>query len=459
MNWNNCFSTKRLDSEHSDADYRNEYERDWDRLIFSSAFRRLQNKTQVFPLPEEIFVHNRLTHSLEVASVGRSLGKLIGDKLATLDSIKNDERAKDFYENSLKHVISAACLAHDLGNPAFGHSGEEAISKYFKRRDNDDKDNLAFKALFSENEWKDLITFEGNANAFRIITQHQKNKQRGGFKLTFSTIGSILKYPCESLASEGKKGHLHRKKYGYFKIDEATFETICKTLNMIRDETTEKIAYKRHPFVFLVEAADDICYNIIDFEDAHRLGILDFDTVKSIFFEIILSSGNENRDTLEQKISQYADDKNECIAYLRAKCISTLTYHCAEVFIQNKDIILKGDFNSSLIDAIEVTKNTMKKLTKINIEKIYNNKDVIKLEVAGFKIMYGLVEDFVQAALTPFEERGTEYKKILALMPTQYHFEESATPYEKVMHIIDFISGMTDLYALKLYRKLRGIEL
>lgn len=457
MTWNNCFSPKRFGMDKPQGDIRTEYERDWDRIIFSSAFRRLQNKTQVFPLPEEVFVHNRLTHSLEVASVGRSLGKIVGEVLHKLDEVNSDEAARKFYRNSLKSVIATACLAHDLGNPAFGHSGEEAISKYFRKRDTEKDKDLKFKKLFTVAEWKDLVTFEGNANALRIITMHQKGRLKGGFRLTYSTIGSILKYPCESLAST--KGILHRKKYGYFKIDEAVFLDIAKELNMIEDTVEGKTVYKRHPFVYLVEAADDICYNIIDFEDAHRLGILGYKTVRNYFEEIISTNKKDDFELVQKQADSLEDDPNESLAYLRAKAINTLTNRCADVFLNNKESILSGLYNKSLIEDIPEVSDTLKIIKDISTKQIYNARKVVELEIAGFRIMSALVKDFVNAALTPKDDREKEHKKILELLPKQFAFDEASTPYIKVMHILDFVSGMTDLFALKLYRKLRGIEL
>ncbi|MFB9079492.1 dGTP triphosphohydrolase [Flavobacterium procerum] len=457
MTWNNCFSSKRFGMENTLGDVRTEYERDWDRIIFSSPFRRLQNKTQVFPLPEEIFVHNRLTHSLEVASVGRSLGKIIGKKISDLENVKNDDKARAFYRNSLKNVIASACLAHDLGNPAFGHSGEEAISKYFMKRDTENPEDIKFKSNFSDAEWQDLITFEGNANALRVLTMQQHDRNKGGFRLTYSTIGSILKYPCESLASDKKI--LHRKKYGFFKIDEKVFLDIVNELNMIPDNVESRITYKRHPFVYLVEAADDISYNIIDFEDAHRLGILTYNEVKETFLEIIKQNPNDDITWVEEQAKTLEGDPNESIAYLRAKSINTLIYKCADVFWKNKGKILKGVYEKSLINDIPEVQSIMSKIEKISTEKIYNARKVVKLEIAGFRIMSGLVEDFVSAALAPKETRDKEQKKVLELLPKQFSFDESSTPYIKVMHIIDFISGMTDIFALKLYRNLRGIEI
>ncbi|WP_409966536.1 Deoxyguanosinetriphosphate triphosphohydrolase [Mycovorax composti] len=457
MTWNNCFSSKRYGIEYTTRDVRSDFERDWDRIVFSSPFRRLQNKTQVFPLPEEVFVHNRLTHSLEVASVGRSLGGLIGEQIAQLPEVKVDERAVTFYNNDLKYVIAAACLAHDMGNPAFGHSGEDAISKYFKKRDTQKPEDIAFKNLFNDAEWKDLTTFEGNANALRILTMQQHGRIKGGFRLTYSTLGSIIKYPCESLASS--KDYVHRKKYGYFKIDEQVFLDIAAELHMIRDEGEDKIVYKRHPFVYIVEAADDICYNIIDFEDAHRLGLLSYEEVCDSFLNIIQHHTSDLERT-KNIAANLRNDPNESIAYLRSKAINVLIYKCTEVFIQNQQAIISGAFDKSLMSALaEGVQKAMRHIAEVSVEKIYNARKVVELEIAGYRIMSGLVEDFVTAVLTPAHAREKEHQKILELIPQQFLFQEEETPYQKVMHVLDFISGMTDLYALKLYRKLRGIEM
>lgn len=354
--------------------------------------------------------------------------------------------------------MSSACLAHDLGNPAFGHSGEEAISKYFKKRDTQKPEDIEFKKQFSNEEWKDLTTFEGNANALRILTLQHQSRSKGGFKLTYSTLGAILKYPCESIVSDKK--YLHRKKYGFFKIDEAVFLEIAKEPNLVKDnEVKNGISYKRHPFVYLVEAADDIAYNIIDFEDAHRLGILTYETVRDSFLEIIKHNSNDDLNWVTEQARSLEDDPNESIAYLRAKSINALIHRCADVFWDKKEEILNGSYNKSLLDSIPELNEVMGKIEKISIEKIYNAKKVVQLEIAGFRIMSGLVEDFVTAALTPEIKREKEQRKILELLPNQFSFDEKISSYEKVMHIIDFIAGMTDLYALKLYRKLRGIEL
>ena len=458
MNWLNCFSNERYCVVTKDLGIRTGYERDWDRIVFSSAFRRLQNKTQVFPLPDEVFVHNRLTHSLEVASVGRSLGKIVGKAISDFSDVNQFEDAKLFYKNHLKNVIASACLAHDIGNPAFGHSGEDAISKFFVDKETNKIEDIEFKQLFKDCEWSDLKNFEGNANSLRILTKKSNGRLDGAFRLTYSTLGAILKYPCESLATNEKMG-IHRKKYGFFHIDKEVFIQIATKLNMIKEDVKDRVVYKRHPFVFLVEAADDICYNIIDFEDAHRLGILKYEKVVELLLELVKLDDEVNYKNVEVNLEIIKEDKNETIAYLRAKAINYLTKRCSDIFLDKKDEILKGVFNNDLISEIPEAKETIDKIKSISKEHIYNAYSVSKIEIAGFRIMSGLIEDFIEAALTPEGIRQKRHKKVLNLLPSQYKFDEASTPYTKVMHIIDFVSGMTDLFALKLYKNMRGIEI
>ena len=292
MKFETIVTEKRVGSDKISTGTRSGFQRDFDRLIFSSAFRRLQNKTQVFPLPGTAFVHNRLTHSLEVASVGRSLGKMIGEKIS--DAYRSNEEVYEFYRYELANVVAAACLAHDIGNPAFGHSGEKAISNYFIENAETKIDGSSLKNFFSEKEWKDLSSFEGNANAVRILTHGFRGKFKGGFGLTYTTIASILKYPCESIAVN--KTFRHRKKYGFFQTEKETALNIMRELQMI-EESKKPLIFKRHPFVYLVEAADDICYSIVDMEDAQRLGILRKSEVEESFMQVIrsLSSGDVGR--------------------------------------------------------------------------------------------------------------------------------------------------------------------
>ncbi len=451
--WVTCFSDQRYKRKPNPAGPRTEYERDYDRIIFSSAFRRLQNKTQVFPLPKHIFVHNRLTHSLEVASVGRSLGKIVGEKIAVLPGVKENEAACVFYKDHLKSVIAAGSLAHDLGNPAFGHSGEEAISKYFT----ENKDET-LREKFSAEEWADLTHFEGNANALRILTRQYNGRLSGGFGLTYSTLASILKYPCSSIQSKGKGASLHLKKYGHFQTEHEIFNDVAQTTGMLPDPDC-KGAYFRHPFVYLVEAADDICYNIIDFEDAHRLKILDTEYVAKTFLEIIRISEPGRYERLAEVSGMLKDDPNERIAFLRASVIHYLTMACSEEFVANLDQIAAGSYAGSLCDNLVHLKPVLKEIERISYEKIYNHSSVAKIELAGFQIMSTLVEKYVEAALTPKEQRLKRHNKILELLPGQHGFKEEDSAYVKAMSIIDYIAGMTDLYALELYNNITGIEM
>jgi dGTPase len=454
MQWTNCFSSERFGVDHTKSPQRTEFERDWDRLVFSSAFRRLQNKTQVFPLPEEVFVHNRLTHSLEVASVGRSLGTMVGIGLAELPEIKADAEASSFYREHLKSVISAACLAHDLGNPAFGHSGEDAISRYFRSREGDPD----FRALFSETEWADLIRFEGNANALRILTRAFRGRMPGGFRLTYSTLGALIKYPCSALASQGKKGPLHRKKYGFFQSDRMVFEDVVQHLGMIPDPEVPD-SWFRHPFVYLVEAADDICYSIIDVEDAHRLGIFSLEKVSDLFLRLLASNPKEDMAKVRNTFSELKADPNEGVNYLRAKAINYLTNRCSEIFLSNAPELISGRFTGDLMGKIKEARPVLDEISDASVKHIYNHSSVNRIELAGYQIMHGLVGDLVEAALRPHNERENMQAKLISLIPGQYVFQESDSPYEKVMCLFDFISGMTDPYALKLYRNIRGIEI
>jgi len=455
MNWDTIFTTQRIGQQKKSLGSRSGFQRDFDRLIFSSAFRRLQNKTQVFPLPGSTFVHNRLTHSLEVASVGRSLGSMVGKKISDEIADKTGD-AFEFYKYELPNVIAAGCLAHDIGNPAFGHSGEKAISAYFIDNASTTIDGSALKDFFKVNEWADISNFEGNANAFRILTHAYKGRLISGLGLTYTTIASILKYPCESLAVN--KQFKHRKKYGFFQSESKAIQLIAEKLGMFREEG-DTISYKRHPFVYLVEAADDICYRIIDMEDAHRLGILSHELVTESFLELIGSLDAEGEDENKtRKNLGKIEDLNEKISYLRAKAINFLTLKAADVFWENRQQILAGNFNDTLIDNIESRYGAFRQVMKISNEKIYNHDTVLEIEIAGYNVMSELLSLFVPALLKQKPDHKDE--KILKLFPLQFtEFEDTSSPYEKLLSAFDFISGMTDLYATELYRKLKGVEI
>ncbi len=447
----NHIYTNQRSNTNDTSDARSEYQRDYDRIIFSSAFRRLQNKTQVFPLPGSVFVHNRLTHSLEVSSVGRSMGNLVGTFIS--ENYQLTKESQEFYKYSIHDVISAACLCHDIGNPAFGHSGEDAIASYFDRHETD------LKQYFTESEWADLINFEGNANAIRILTQQQNGKSEGGLRLTYSTLAAIAKYPCESVAKD--KSQLHRKKFGFFQAQKEAFRTIAEKTNMILEQDSP-IIYKRHPFVWLVEAADDICYSIIDVEDSQRLGIIDHDKCRKLFLNLVESLDPSQIDKTKNTLKSISD-KNDRIAYLRAKSINLLTQKSVEVYQNNFDQIVKGEFKTALLDVIkneteQVTKRVLDEIQRFSIENIYNHRSVLEIENAGYNVMSELLSQFIPPILKDEKERKTFEKKALRLVPAQFLYEKG-TKYQKVMGILDYVSGMTDNYATELYRRIKGIEI
>ena len=442
MNWTQLLSAKRFGLEDrkyvANESERTQFQRDYDRLIFSSPFRRLQNKTQVFPLPGAVFVHNRLTHSLEVASVGRSLGNIVASEL-----IKKGEDSP--FISEIGTIVSTACLAHDLGNPPFGHSGEKAISNYFINGK-----GVSLKERVSKEVWSDWTNFEGNANALRLLTHQFGGRRYGGSAMTYSTLLALVKYPCESINRD--KSKVYKKKYGFFQPEKEVYQKIADDLGIIKF-SEEPISYYRHPLVFLVEAADDICYNIIDLEDAHRLGILSFEEVKSLYFEFFESGKIE---IMENTLSSL-DDRNEELSYIRANLIGKLINECAQAFIKNESEILSGTYNKSLYDDISPSLlEAAKKVTKVSIKEVYQHRSVVEIEVAGYKILGGLLEEFGQAVLTPDDEYS---KMLLKLLPSQYAVDKNEPVEKKVQSVLDFISGMTDLYAVDLYKKIKGVEL
>lgn len=440
MNWNELISSKRLGSKPavkaSDLYNRTQFQRDYDRIIFSSPFRRMQNKTQVFPLPGSIFVHNRLTHSLEVASVGRSLGNILAEKL-----IESGETNPLLQE--LGAVVSSACLAHDMGNPPFGHAGEEAISSYFK---NGKGQNL--ELMLQAEEWKDFVYFDGNANAFRLLSHQFNGRRAGGFALTYTTLASIVKYPFESV-------NVKKPKFGFFQSEKDIYLDIARELN-IKQLEADPLKFARHPLVFLVEAADDICYQVMDLEDAHRLNIISYEQTRDLFRNFY--HPQDDKDLL-QKIDdtfKVVLDHNERIAYLRAGVINKLVHQCIDVFEANQQEIMDGRFQASLIDQIQgQSHEAMQTIQSLSIDKIYRHRSVIEIEISGHQIIDTLLESFIEAVLSP--EEGYS-KRLISMMPQQYRGHHQTT-YEKVQSVIDFVSGMTDLYALDLFRKIKGINL
>lgn len=442
MEWKQLISNKRFGQEHKHAerhDDRSEFKRDYDRLIFSSAFRRLQNKTQVFPLPGSIFVHNRLTHSLEVASVGMSIGNDISRRV-----IQKRPELKDTLVEEIGTIVSAACLAHDLGNPPFGHSGEKAIQTFFS-----EGPGQKIKSMVSSEFWDDITHFEGNANAFRILTHRFKGRRQGGFVMTYSMLASIVKYPFASSLA-GNHG-----KFGFFASETESYRKIADELGIFcKSAPGEPLKYARHPLVYMVEAADDICYEIMDIEDSHKLKILSFAETE----HLLLSFFDEE---IQQKIRQRIideelSDENEKVVYMRASVIGKLENECVAAFLAHEEEILAGTFEGSLIDHIsERQKKAYKECEKISYSKIYQSKPVLDIELSGYQIMATLMEVFIEAAVNPSRFYS---KQLLRRVSSQYDIENENLE-ERIMAVIDYISGMTDIYALDIYQKINGISL
>ena len=442
MNWERLINDKRFGLEDYHDPKKNltrtDFRRDYDRLVFSSPFRRLQNKTQVFPLPGSIFVHNRLTHSMEVSCVGKSMADNIA---VALKRRYTAQGAPAEHFDHLGDIVAAACLAHDLGNPPFGHSGEKAIGTYFS-----EGEGLKLKPMFTREQWADLINFEGNANAFRLLTHQFNGRRRGGFAMTYSMLASIVKYPFESVISS--KG-----KFGFFTTEKDDFRRVADELGMLRlSADGEPLRYARHPLVYIVEAADDICYEVMDLEDAHKLKILSTDEVTSL----LLGFFDKDRREHMFDVMKSVDDPNEKIAYLRSCVVGALVEQCAQTFIDNEDAILEGRFEGSLLSHIRPLEgDAYKACCKVSYEKIYRAGEVVDIELAGNRIITFLLERLVSAVLEP----ELHYSHLLlAKFPQQYD-TQSPTQFGKIQAVLDHVSAMTDVYALDLYRKLNGMSL
>ncbi len=443
MDWKQLISNKRLGQEHRHVerhDDRTEFKRDYDRLIFSAPFRRLQNKTQVFPLPGSVFVHNRLTHSLEVASVGMSLGNDV-TRLLTKD--RHPELRGTLFEE-IGQIVATACLAHDLGNPPFGHSGEKAIQTFFT-----EGAGRALQAKVSPAFWSDITHFEGNANAFRLLTHQFRGRRPGGFVMTYSTIASIVKYPYSSMAPS-KKG-----KFGFFDSEKEIYQRVADEMGIFcTSKPGEPLRYVRHPLVYLVEAADDICYEIMDLEDAHKVKILSYDQVSKLFLDFF---DEETQERIKQRIvDEQLTDENEMVVYLRACVIGKLENECVKTFVDHEEEILNGTFEGSLIDHISPKQcEAYKRCAKLSVQKIYKSRPVLDVELSGYQIMATLMDKMTEAVMNP--ERYYS-QQLIGRVSSQYDINADDLE-TRLMAIIDYISGMTDVYALDVYQKINGISL
>jgi len=445
MNWKQLLSLKRFgDTQQRIRNDQNEtrigFEVDYDRIIFSDSFRSLQDKTQVIPLSKTDFVHTRLTHSLEVSVVGRSLGRIVGKQLLE----KYPELKEAGYQiNDFGAIVASACLAHDIGNPPFGHSGEKAIGEYFKTGN-----GLKYKENLNDKEWQDLIDFEGNANGFRILNESRKGVE-GGLRMSYATLGTFMKYPKESLPKKPTH-HIIDKKYGFFQSDKSIFIDVAEELGLKKVRKGKDITYSRHPLAFLVEAADDICYTIIDFEDGINLGLIEEEFALEYLINLV-------RDTINTEKYYQLDTKQDRLSYLRALAIGNLINEAAAVFIDNEDTILKGDYHISLLDKCKYEAQ-INDIIKISVQNIYKSKEVIEKEISGYRILADLLDVFITAINNSFNGDASNYDKLLMnLLPEKYQ-NLSDNLYDRILSVCSFIAGMSDGAAILLHKKIKGVE-
>jgi dGTPase len=439
MEWGKLLSTQRLGREEKPAaDVRSEFQRDFDRVVYSSAFRRLQDKTQVFPLAESDYVRTRLTHSIEVSSVGRSLGRLVGEMVEKREPV-GDIDAREF-----GNVVAAACLAHDIGNPPFGHSGEEAMRAWFK------EEGEPYLARLNPDQREDFRQFEGNAQGFRVLTRLQNAVDRGGLQMTYAVLGAYMKYPRIAHLPElpvSKK--VSEKKFGICIQDRPTFNSVAEGIGLV-----EKVkgAWSRHPLAFLMEAADDICYRIVDLEDGQRLGRVPFDETEALLKPIAF---DDDENTSPSSYELIDDEKNK-IEYLRARAINSLVYAVVTVFESNYESILKGIYEEDLVPKTKFA-IALERIKKVSQKKVYATPTVVQIEAAGYEVLGGLLKRVVPAVVHGSEGGSAANRKVLELIPPQ--FKKGRSEYERLLSATDFVSGMTDTYAVTLYRRLSGIEL
>ena len=441
MNWEQLLSLKRKGDTSKrlrieEHDTRLGFEVDYDRIIFSSAFRSLQDKTQVIPLSKTDFVHTRLTHSLEVSVVGRSIGRLVGKKI--IEKYPHLREVHGYHMNDFGAIVAAAALAHDIGNPPFGHSGEKAIGEYFSIGK-----GQQYKDQLTEKQWQDLIDFEGNANGFSVLTSSRPGIE-GSLRLSYATLGAFTKYPKESLPKKPTK-NIADKKYGFFQSDKEFFTEVAEELGMISNKTGNDIGYERHPLAFLVEAADDICYTIIDFEDGINLGLVSEDFALEYLIKLV-------KDTIDTAKYQTLTTKEDRISYLRALAIGNLINDAVKVFIENEEAILKGEFHFTLTDKSKY-KAQMDDIIRLSVKNIYQSREVIEKELSGYQIINNLLDKFITAYNNNHEGKATNYDKLLLkILPEKHHLEKENL-YDRLLHICHFISMLTDGKAV-LYNKI-----
>lgn len=447
MIWEQLLSLKRHDDTHKrlrkeQDETRLGFEVDYDRIIFSSAFRSLQDKTQVIPLSKTDFVHTRLTHSLEVSVVGRSLGRIAGKKI--LEKHPHLQEVHGYRFNDFGAIVAAAALAHDIGNPPFGHSGEQAIGEFFKNGG-----GQQYQSVLSEKEYQDLIDFEGNANGFKLLTESREGVS-GGLRLSYGTLGAFMKYPKESLPKKPTK-HIADKKFGFFQSEKEFFQEMAKELELIQTREGEDISYSRHPLTYLVEAADDICYTIIDFEDGINLGLISEDYALEYLIKLV----RERIDTKKYNSLKFKEDR---LSYLRALAINTLITDAVKIFIEHEEAILNGEFDISLMDK-SAYEAQIRDIISLSVEKVYRSSDVLEKEIAGFKIISDILEVYTNALVRKNKGQASNYDSVmLKTLPEQYHDAEVSV-YSILLNCSCFVASLSDSSAVHLHRKITGMEI
>ncbi|UGS24960.1 dGTP triphosphohydrolase [Flavobacterium channae] len=444
MHWEQLLSlkrqgdtSKRLRKEQDDT--RLGFEVDYDRIIFSSAFRSLQDKTQVIPLSKTDFVHNRLTHSLEVSVVGRSLGRLVGKQI--IAKYPHLQEVHGYQPNDFGAIVAAAALSHDIGNPPFGHSGEKAIGEYFKTGN-----GLQYKDQLTDKQWQDLIDFEGNANGFSVLASSREGIE-GGLRISYATLGAFMKYPKESLPKK-PTSKICDKKYGFFQQDKEFFNEVANELGLISNKSGNDIGFERHPLAYLVEAADDICYTIIDFEDGINLGLIPEEYALEYLIKLV-------KNGIDTKKYNELITKEDRISYLRALAIGSLINDAVSVFIENEQAILAGDFPFALMDKSQY-KAQMNDIIQISIKNVYQSREVIQKEVMGYKIINSLLDGFCTAYNNKVSGEASNYDVLLLkLLPERFQFQKENL-YDRLLHICHFVSLLTDGKALELYKTIQA---
>ena len=447
MHWEQLLSLKRFGDTHKrirkeQDETRLGFEVDYDRVIFSAAFRSLQDKTQVIPLSKTDFVHTRLTHSLEVSVVGRSLGRIAGKKI--LEKHPHLGVVHGYNFNDFGAIVAAAALAHDIGNPPFGHSGEKAIGEYFKTGR-----GKQFEAVLTPKEYQDIIDFEGNANGYRLLTESRQGVE-GGLRLSYATLGAFMKYPKESLPKRPTK-HIADKKFGFFQQDVASFREVATELGLEARGKGNDIGYCRHPLTFLVEAADDICYTIIDFEDGINLGLISEDYALEYLIKLVKDRININK----YNNLIYMEDR---LSYLRALAISTLISDSIAIFIDNEDAILKGEFSVSLMDKSRF-KAQIEDIITLSVQKVYRSHEVLEKEIAGYRIISDILDVYATALIRNKEGNSSNYDRLMiSTLPEPYR-ETKGTTYDILLGTCCYVASLSDSAAVHIHNKIMGKQL